>query len=347
MPTIERLNELQALPLERKIFKTQARIIEWYLKFKGQVYVSFSGGKDSTVLLHIARRCFPDIEGIFCDTGLEYPEIRQFAKSFDNITQIRPKMRFDEVIKKHGYPFISKEVAERVYNARKCLAGGGGDTYSTITSSQASYPGRVQQMLGIGGFFSKRFDFSKWKPLLDMDFNISHLCCNEMKKKPLNHLEKKAIVATMTEESMLRRTAWLQAGCNAFKKGISKPMSFWTEQDVLTYIRRYDLPIASVYGEVVTRAADGNLYGSPLCDCGGKLCTTGCHRTGCIFCGFGAHRDTRFRDLKRTHPRQYEYCMDGGAYDSDGMWKPAGGGLGMAHCIDQINKKFGKDFIMY
>lgn len=232
------------------------------------------------------------------------------------------------------------------------LRGGGAAISSTTTNSQENYPVRVRQLLGTGGFFSKRYDFSKWKPLLDMDFLISHRCCGEMKKKPLSHLKKKPILATMTEESMLRRTAWLQSGCNAFnsKKPKSKPMSFWTEQDVLEYIKRYDLPIASVYGEVVTRGADGNLYGSTLCDGCGKLCTTGCHRTGCVYCAFGAYEEKgegRFQRLKRTHPRQYEYCMDGGAYDSDGFWKPAGGGLGMAHCIDEINKVFGKDFIKY
>ena len=126
MPTIEFLKELQAAPFHRKVSITQARIMEWYYKFKGQVYVSFSGGKDSTVLLHIARRIFPDIEAVFCDTGLEYPEVRQFAKSFDNVTILRPKMRFDEVIKTYGSPFIGKEVAERVYHSRLCIAGGGG-----------------------------------------------------------------------------------------------------------------------------------------------------------------------------------------------------------------------------
>lgn len=183
--------------------------------------------------------------------------------------------------------------------------------------------------------------------MLNLDFTISHLCCNEMKKKPLNHLGKKPIVATMTEESMLRRTAWLKTGCNAFKQGISKPMSFWTEQDVLQYIKRYDLPIANVYGDIVYQGTDGFTYDNYLADCGGKLCTTGCHRTGCVYCAFGAQNTTRFVDLKRTHPRHYEYCMGGGAYDTDGLWKPTKEGLGMAHCIDEINKIYGPNFIRY
>ena len=78
--TQEDLKTMQAWSLERKIQVTQTRIIEWYQKFNGKVCVSFSGGKDSTVLLHIARQLYPDIEAVFVDTGLEYPEIRAFCQ---------------------------------------------------------------------------------------------------------------------------------------------------------------------------------------------------------------------------------------------------------------------------
>ena len=118
----QRLKELQALPLERKIGITSARIIEWYTHWDGQVYVTFSGGKDSTVLLDIARKLFPDIEAVFVNTGLEYPEIQKFVKTFDNVTMLRPKLRFDEVIKKHGYPMISKEVAKNITESRTWIA---------------------------------------------------------------------------------------------------------------------------------------------------------------------------------------------------------------------------------
>lgn len=115
----QRLKELQSLPLYRKIQITQARIIEWYKHWNGNVYVSFSGGKDSTVLLHIVRSMFPDVPAVFSNTGLEYPEIQKFVKSFDNVTTIYPKMKFIDVIGTYGYPLIGKEVSEAIYYARR------------------------------------------------------------------------------------------------------------------------------------------------------------------------------------------------------------------------------------
>lgn len=314
----QRLKELQALPLERKIMITQARIIEWYNHYKGQVYVSFSGGKDSTVLLDIARKCFPDIEAVFVNTGLEYPEIQQFVKSFDNVTILRPKMRFDEVIKNYGYPLISKEVGETVSQAKKSLE----------TNSQ-KYTYRLKKLNG--ELLNKKgqpsqFNMTKYKPLLYTDFNTSNKCCDIMKKQPAKKYEKetgkKPITAQMAEESMLRQSLWIRQGCNAFngKRPVSNPMSFWTEQDVLQYIKRYDLPIASVYGDIVYETDPEQVRFEEI----GidnmqreKLTTTGCKRTGCIFCAFGCHLEkepSRFQMLKETHPRQYEYCIGGGEY---------------------------------
>ena len=76
---------LLKLPLDEKIKRTKELILEWYLQYDGQVFVSFSGGKDSTVLLHIARsiKTCADIPAVFVDTGLEYPELRQHVKNTD------------------------------------------------------------------------------------------------------------------------------------------------------------------------------------------------------------------------------------------------------------------------
>ena len=245
------LQQMQSLPLSAKILMTKRRIHDWYEHFDGQVYVSFSGGKDSTVLLHIARELYPDIEAVFVNTGLEYPEIQKFVKTFDNVTILRPKIRFDEVVKKYGYPVISKAVANAVetYNAK-------------VRNGKPLTGARVEQLLGTYVGNRKdgertKFDKSKYKPLLDLDYKVSDRCCGVMKKSPLKDWEKKnkkyPIVATMAEESIMREAVWLKTGCNGFdmKRPMSKPMSFWTEQDVYRYIKEFNIPIASVYGDVV------------------------------------------------------------------------------------------------
>ena len=98
---------------------TQTRIMDWYQHYDGNVCVSFSGGKDSTVLLHIARQIYPSIPAVFSNTGLEYPEIQKFVKSFDNVDIVTPSMNFGQVISTYGYPIIGKEVAEAIYYARR------------------------------------------------------------------------------------------------------------------------------------------------------------------------------------------------------------------------------------
>lgn len=116
------LKQWQSLPLSIKIRMTQERIRSWVNEFgEDGVYVSFSGGKDSTVLLHIVRSMYPNVKAVFVDTGLEYPEIRDFVKTFDNVEWLKPKMNFRQVIEKYDYPFISKEVSECVYGARKYI----------------------------------------------------------------------------------------------------------------------------------------------------------------------------------------------------------------------------------
>ena len=120
--TNDQLKILQSLPLDIKIRKTEIRIREWYEHWGGDVYVSFSGGKDSTVLLDIVRRLYPDVPAVFSDTGLEYPEIKEFVKTFPNVTIVRPKHSFKEILTKYGYPIISKEVAECVHHAKRFIS---------------------------------------------------------------------------------------------------------------------------------------------------------------------------------------------------------------------------------
>jgi 3'-phosphoadenosine 5'-phosphosulfate sulfotransferase (PAPS reductase)/FAD synthetase len=333
------LQQLKALQLDVKIRKTQERIKEWYEHYNGEVYVSFSGGKDSTVLLDIARKMYPEIEGVFCDTGMEYPEIRDFVKTFSNIKWIKPcmyekksrnyvKTDFRSIILDIGYPIISKEVSQVISEARKNKETG-----------KCSY--RIKRLNG--ELKDKKgnksiYNCEKYKFLMDSDFKISHKCCDIMKKNPVHQYEKqtgkKPFIGTMTDESMARKTAWIKNGCNSFdsKRPNSKPLSFWTEQDILKYIKINNLKIAKVYGDVVE---DQEIEGQQCID--GYNCkykTTGVKRTGCMFCMFGAHlekeEDNRFLRMKKTHPKQYDYCMK--SVDD--------GGLGLAKVLDFIGVKY-------
>lgn len=117
MPTRDDLKQRQSLPLSAKVAMSKVRIREWYTHFDGDVCVSFSGGKDSTVLAHLVHDLYPNVPLVFSNTGLEYPEIQSFARKM-GAEFIRPKMSFSEVISKYGYPLISKETAEAIQYAR-------------------------------------------------------------------------------------------------------------------------------------------------------------------------------------------------------------------------------------
>ena len=307
MPTMEELKFLQSQTLDRKIRLTQTRIAEWYLKFDGKVYVSFSGGKDSTVLLDLARRMYPDIKAVFVNTGLEYPEIVEFVKTFENVEILRPKKTFRQVLNEYGYPVIGKEIAHSLKYIQK----------KDDSKSCIHYTKRFNGVFENKDGGKSRYNCEKYKYLIDAPFKISDMCCNIMKKKPVHEYAKKnnlkPILGTMANESQLREQHWLKSGCNAFDNNnpVSNPISFWTEQDVLHYLKLTGIPYCSVYGEIVPKSEFvGQLaFNETPTD----LMTTGCSRTGCMFCMFGVHLEkspNRFQRMKTTHPQLYKYCIE-------------------------------------
>lgn len=328
------LKQMQSVPLEGKIIMTKERIRQWYEHWNGMVYVSFSGGKDSTVLKHIVDSMYDDVPAVFVNTGLEYPEIQRFAKSQKNVTVIRPDLRFDEVIKKYGYPVASKKISQTVETVRH--GRNYGAMWELLNGLYKTKDGKPSQ-----------FNIEKWEFLAHAPFDVSPKCCNEMKKKPMHTYQKqtgrKPIIGTMASEGQSRYMAWLKKGCNAFdgKNPSSQPLSFWKEQDILRYLKKYNVPYCSVYGDIVYQDADGNKYDEALFD-DAPLTTTGCNRTGCIFCMFGCHLEkepNRFQRLKETHPKQYNYCINGGEM-VDGKWQPSKEGLGLGHVLDYIGVKY-------
>ena len=306
MPTLDDLKYFQSMPLDIKVAMTKTRIREWVNAFgESGVYISFSGGKDSTVLLHLVRELYPDVPAVFVNTGLEYPEIQSFAKSFPNVTVLKPRMPFNKVISEYGYPIIGKNVAHILWHYRLNNAEGKYTKY---------FDGSYKKSNGE----ESRFNYSKYETIAHLDFIVSDICCDRMKKDPIKKYNKTAervpMIATLAEESFMRQKSWLQTGCNSFegKAPQSKPMSFWTENDVLHYIDDNNIPMASVYGDIIKNNGQLSMIDDPD-SC--KYRTSGCDRTGCIFCGFGAHMEapgeSRFKRLKETHPKQYNYCIGG------------------------------------
>ncbi len=276
------INQRQALPLYIKEGYTAKRIKSWFDYWDGAIYVSFSGGKDSTVLLHQVRKMYPNVPAVFVDTGLEYPEIRDFVKKVDNVKWLKPIMPFTRVIEKYGYPVVSKRQARYIH-----------DLQNPTNKNEAT---RNLRLTGLNrkGIMCPTMKLSKkWRFLIEAGFEISDKCCDIMKKHPLDEYAKKTgrkvLTGMMASESNRRELQYKKYGCNAFntKKPFSWPMAFWKDLDVWNYIKKYNISYSKIYdmGEV---------------------------RTGCMFCMFGVHLEkspNRFERMKISHRKQFDFCI--------------------------------------
>jgi 3'-phosphoadenosine 5'-phosphosulfate sulfotransferase (PAPS reductase)/FAD synthetase len=278
--TPQQLIQKQSLSLEEKIDSSLAVIQEWYEHWNGKVYVSFSGGKDSTVLLNLVRSIYPEVVGVFLNLGLEYPEVKNYIKTIKNITWIRSKMTFIDNINYYGYPILSKEISAlcSLY-------------HTSIRNNKPKVTQRILQGREKDGGFKLA---SKWNFLLNAPFEISDQCCTIMKKNVFKNYEKQTkkfpILGLLTEESSIRKIQYLKSGCNAFdnKRPHSNPLSFWLEKDIWKYIKKYNIAYSTIYDK-------------------------GFDRTGCMFCLFGIHLEknpNKFELMKNTHPKYYQFCME-------------------------------------
>ncbi len=271
------------MSLDEKVMFSKKRIKEWYEHWGGMVYVAFSGGKDSTVLLHLVRSLYPDVPAVFVDTGLEYPEIKEFVKNTENVTTIRPAMSFNDVIKKYGFPVISKKVSRELHDLK----------HPTDSNKQS----RSFYLTGIkeDGTKSKSHFLSfKYRHLVNAPFEISDKCCEIMKKRPSHKYQKESgrmpYIGIMASDSQMREMLYLKQGCNAFDNNnpTSWPLSIGNDTDVWEYIHKNNVQYCKIY------------------DMGEK-------RTGCMFCMFGIHMEgtpNRFQRMSKSHPKLYEYCIN-------------------------------------
>lgn len=275
------LQTLYNLPLEIKMEKSKRIIKEAVYEFGiDHVYISYSGGKDSTVLSHLAKELYPNILHIFANTTCEYPETIKHIQweannNHTNLITVLPKSKdgstwtFKKVVEHYGYPVFSKQISNAIR-----------------TYQHASTPITQQHSIDYINRNFKKYD--QYKELC-----ISDKCCEILKKKPIQKKAKElgmecSILGILASESRQREQDWLKYGCNSFHKkneNQCRPLSFWTEQDILEYVKRYNVKISKLY-------------------------ELGYERNGCMYCAFGAHLEkspNRFQRLKITHPVQHSY----------------------------------------
>lgn len=290
------LQQKQSLPLEAKIvycLRRAEEFIQWCEENDKEPVVSFSGGKDSAVLAHILRSRWSWLKLVFVNTRLEFPEIIQFVKKQTNVDIVTPKKTFKEIVEQYGFPAVSKKVSRAIED----LQLPGREKVKNLRLTGMTSDGRSAPSFKLA---------QKWRYLVNGP-RLSDKCCNYMKKEPINRYDKENnaahFVGTMASDSQDREKAYLKNGCNSFngKEVKSTPMSIFTEQDVLHYVRENRLEICSVYGEIVETEK-------------GLKCS-GYDRTGCFKCAFGACAEqektgtNRFIRLYDTHPKLWEVLM--------------------------------------
>jgi 3'-phosphoadenosine 5'-phosphosulfate sulfotransferase (PAPS reductase)/FAD synthetase len=268
--TAEKLQELQSMNLYQKIDHAIGTIEKFCREIPNPT-ISFSGGRDSTVLLHLIRNILKkDIPAIFINTGNEFPEIIKFVRTFDNVTVLHPKTHLKQIIDKYGFPLISKNYSSIIYRLRKGAKTG---IYFSKTCPSGSQ--------------NHWFLPEKYRYLINEKFSCSDRCCYFLKKQTAS--KRNAITGEMAEESDLRKQSWIMYGCNSFNKkhSKSKPLSIWTRNDIQAYIRLFNVRICPLYDDYRIE------------------------RTGCMFCGFGAHLEkySRFEYLMENHPKIYKWFL--------------------------------------
>lgn len=292
-------------PLDLKVELAKRRIQSFVERYgENGVYIGFSGGKDSLVVLDIARKMYPGLKAAYNDTWLEYPQVREFVYGFDNVDIVKPTMSMKDIVKQYGWCFPSKDVAEAIWYARR------GSQWAINKLHGLDKKGKPSAF---------RQQYKKWLPLYEArEIKISPFCCIEQKEKPIALYESRTgrhpILGLMAVESMRRREAYIRTGCVSFSENrpMAKPISFFRETDNLQYCLENSLSLAPPYGQIVEAGMVSGQYSLfKNCPCG-KLCTTGEPRTGCMFCPVGMHLDrgAKIKRLKKYNVRLYDYCME-------------------------------------
>lgn len=329
--TREELHRRQDLPLIDKI----RWCCEAYLDFVEvygieNVYLAYSGGKDSDVMCDIIEKLhsgfWNDIlhpmhkflatllvvgkkspSKVFCNTGLEFPEIVSHVKQrYSDTIFLKPKLGFTRFITEIGVAVGSKKIAMHVRRLKGYLSNPSANNEATKNLYLTGY-----KKDGTKG--NSKIP-NKWMKLLEAPFNVTDKCCDNFKKDPFHEYEKenhkKPIVGTTAEESAQRKVSYMKTGCISWETGNEKlrPISIFLKKDIWEYSKIYDLRFCDVYydREMDVKQLDGSTKFEFI---------EAEEQTGCTFCLFGLHlepkdRANRIQRIAVSNPKYYDIIIN-------------------------------------
>lgn len=282
---------MDMLTLEMKVEDALFRIKDLYDRTNGKCIISFSGGKDSTVVAELyfmakARGMIGNIDIVFADTKVEYDAIYDFVEWFNKNKQeviyIEPTKPFGKVLKEYGLPAMSKMKSELLSTVHR-------DIHNPLKTV------RGKNLLGYNEYKEKSHHrlANKHYHFLhpDIEYKISSKCCHFVKKQPFEiYYIKHGIIGYATgiriEEGGIRALAY--QSCTSFKmvKGVKLvhklPIFDWLEKDVEEFIDKYNVKISEAYTKY-------------------KL-----DRTGCIGCPFARDIKMNLQVLHKYEPKKYK-----------------------------------------
>ena len=271
-------DELLHWKLKDKIFWAKKKIKEFLKECEkdnlDEVTVSFSGGKDSTVLLdlvlktHKEMNCRIYIVPVYA-TEITFPStitfirntIQKYRQEYPLLKSehiVMPKKTWNEILSQNGYPIFSKQIStiiNRVKNSKtkNNLAQWFFGVNKETNSTSRFKLGRNRlfllddQMLSDWPKLDDKKMQNYFKKYNDSYF-FSEKCCDYIKGN-LKHDMRPSFIGTMAQESQLRKKSWMRDGCNIYSryKKKSRPLSIWTDKDVWQYISEYDIDVNPAY----------------------------------------------------------------------------------------------------
>lgn len=288
-----------------------------------KVLVSFSGGKDSTVLLDLVLKVHKKIKSeLFILPAyafeITFPDTIRFIKSTISYYQSKygnkvldlylnkPKDTWDNILNKHGYPIFSKQVSVLLNRITRVKSKNGltrwvfgiDTTRYKITKNRLFLLDKNMKQFPIDD--SINYDYFG-KTYFNNDYFYSEKCCDYI-KGGLKHYKIPTFVGTTTSESFLRKKSWIKEGCNILstKRLLSRPLSIWKTYDIWRYILDNQLTYNNKYGDIDPKTYTASKY----------------QRLGCISCPYGSHLEqkefkshptcNRFEILLLENPELYK-----------------------------------------